>query len=434
MMSPARAASGAVLAGWLVSACGIVPSHLHHADSAATARKAQAEFSAYEEQASGIYDAMVTNLEAFRREQDSVLEEFVRNSERTTLALTIDQLTADTLKDKRLTGLVSSIKGVDGALSAKVDAYYKQKTQAATDRAAAQAAIETAEKAIERAEAQAEQWEKAVALLKRGIAAVPVASAAAGGPRPSGEVVVEKIKAVADEKVEYRDARGNVKSDTIGNILKSGVTAATADTDTLKALGDVPGIEVTILTIGLDLAEINKKASGARLHQLTRRMDLYQDTFSALRLAEALTKDLNYDTTWAAPLRRYALENALTLRAQLTSAENEKDKAKRGRLFDEYQEGTKSLAATLGAVRRVVVSEVIVKRADEMLRLGDARLTHEDSIIESRVADEGWRVIVRNGLAGLVAFHDGGFTAEDAANIIRIAQAIALAFIAGGVQ
>ena len=41
---------------------------------------------------------------------------------------------------------------------------------------------------------------------------------------------------------------------------------------------------------------------------------------------------------------------------------------------------------------------------------------------------------MRSGLAGLVAFHNGGFTAEDAANIIRIAKAIALVFIAGGVQ
>lgn len=433
-MSPLRAASSAILAGLLASACGIVPSHLHHADSAATARKAQTEFSTYDDQASGIYDAMVRNLEAFRREQDRVLEEFVRNSERATLAVTIDQLTADSLKKTRLTDLQAAIKKVDVALSAKVDAYYTQRTAAATERATAQAAIENAQKAIERAEAQAEQWEKAVALLKKAIAAVPVVSGSAGGQRPSGEVVVEKVKAVAAEKVAYRDAKGNVKSDTIGNILRGGVTAATADTDSLKVLGDVPGIEVTILAIGLDLAEINKKASEARLHQLTRRMSLYQDTFSALRLAEALTKDLNYDDKWAVPLRRYAFENALILRARMTSAAEEKNAAKKQQLFDEYHQQTKTLAATLGAVRRVVVSEVIVKRADEMLRLGDARLTHEDSIIESRVADEGWRVVVRNGLAGLVAFHDGGFTAEDAANVIRIAQAIALVFIAGGVQ
>ena len=39
-----------------------------------------------------------------------------------------------------------------------------------------------------------------------------------------------------------------------------------------------------------------------------------------------------------------------------------------------------------------------------------------------------------SGVAGLGAYHRGGFTAEDAANIIRIAQTIALGVIAAGVN
>jgi hypothetical protein len=92
------------------------------------------------------------------------------------------------------------------------------------------------------------------------------------------------------------------------------------------------------------------------------------------------------------------------------------------------------MAGWLVAARRLVIADAMLTRTEHLLNLAATRLDHEDSIVASRAHDEAWRAVMRSGLAGLVAFHNGGFTSEDAANIIRIAQAIALAFIAGGVQ
>ena len=68
------------------------------------------------------------------------------------------------------------------------------------------------------------------------------------------------------------------------------------------------------------------------------------------------------------------------------------------------------------------------------LDISKARLAHEESILDSQVNDVAWRSVIRSGVIVLDQYEQGGFTAQDAANIISIAQAIAVGVIAGRVQ
>ena len=43
------------------------------------------------------------------------------------------------------------------------------------------------------------------------------------------------------------------------------------------------------------------------------------------------------------------------------------------------------------------------------------------------------QALIRSGLDGLAAYHAGGLKPEDIANLIRFAQAVGVAVIAGGV-
>jgi hypothetical protein len=82
-------------------------------------------------------------------------------------------------------------------------------------------------------------------------------------------------------------------------------------------------------------------------------------------------------------------------------------------------------------LRRLTLAESIIARNETSFQLKLDRLNHDESIENSALHDATYQTLISSGIAGLVAYHQSGFTQEEAANIIRIGQAIALSVIAG---
>jgi hypothetical protein len=85
-------------------------------------------------------------------------------------------------------------------------------------------------------------------------------------------------------------------------------------------------------------------------------------------------------------------------------------------------------------LRKLTVADSMSLRAQLALQRDAARLDHEESLLDAQVNDREWKAVLRAGVGVLNQYEQGGFTREDAANLIRIAQAIALGVIAGKVD
>jgi hypothetical protein len=423
-----------VLALVLFEGCAILPSHIHNANDAAAAKTAQTEFAAYDTGAASVYQAMLTNLEKFKVEQDRVLADLANNRHRALETDFLFSLTPDEF-DERRGVLVKAVGDLDKRIDGDVAEYLRRRQAAIDAKAAATSAIERLRAAEEQATKDAELWDQTIALINKGLAAE-----AAPGTTPvkNFDTLLTKIPHVANLTVEFRKADGTRGTTTIGEIVKQRLGAGGENATRLSTLVNASGIDATILTLGLDLAKAQRRAADVRLAQLSRRARLYEDANSAVRLAEALVAD-DLTTNWTGILRNDLLAHAIEGRAFLAAlpglppgVASDGDNPEENSL--RVTEQVDTMTEWLVSARRLIVADSMLTRTDRLVALAVARLNHEDSITDSRANDESWRAVMRSGLAGLVAYHNGGFTAEDAANIIRIAQAIALAFIAGGAQ
>lgn len=416
----------------LLEGCAILPSHIHNANDAAAAKTAQTEFAAYDTGAASVYQAMLTNLEKFKVEQDRVLGDLATNRDRALVTNAVINLAAADFT-KQQEQLQEEVKTIDSKIQMGVEAYLKRKGEAIAQQADAKKAIERLNDAVEKAKLDADRWSQAIALINKGLAGGP---ATGTGASTAAAALFGRLDAVTSQTVQFRKADGTLGTTTIGAILKKSLDATGEDSKRLTALLKARGIDDTILTLGLDLAKAQRRAADVRLAQLSRRAQLYSDGHSAVRLAEALLK--GHDAKWKGSLTDDLLAQSLIARRELAGFSEPRpapaDPADPYAYMKSFTGPLDTMTTRLVAVRRLHVADSILTRTDRLLTLAAARLDHEDSIVDSRAHDESWRALMRSGLAGLVAFHDGGFTAEDAANIIRIAQTIALAFIAGGAQ
>jgi hypothetical protein len=436
-----------VLIAVVLCGCSLLPSHIHREEDAVAAKKAQAELTAFADHSGSMYQTMLTNLERFRTEQDRVIGDLAATRER---AL-VNALASFTFKcparaagereeapceslEKRATDIEEKAKKLDAELTLRVKAYFKEKAEDLTALNEARGAIAAAKKAVARAKDDADRWSQTVALLKKGISEVPLSSGtqASDDSDQKSKVLAGRLKELGEKEVQFTDVNGKLVTKKIKDVLSDQF-----ETDGEKSLAKViphaPGIELTILRLGLDLAEINKKAAEARLAQLVPRMELYEDFYSAIRLVRKLAEDLKFGVVAKEdqiPIQRYLLREAATARAQYAVLSKEAPEKQDARAL---YTTVGTIAGRLVSIRRLTVADALLVRSETMLDVAEARLAHEESILASRFNDEMWQAVLRSGIDGLVAYHQGGFTREDAANIIRIAQAVALAFIAGGI-
>jgi hypothetical protein len=142
-----------------------------------------------------------------------------------------------------------------------------------------------------------------------------------------------------------------------------------------------------------------------------------------MRLAETLLAEVKKEAG-SFTEDETAFNDIALLRQRAVSPESKRNAAE----FINFQN---SLAGTVLVLRKAALADSIIARNQSLFKVTVARLEHQDSIMDSAIGDAAWQVVIKSGLDGLVAYHQSGFTKEDAANIIRIAQSIALGVIAG---
>jgi hypothetical protein len=406
---------------------------------------------AYGEKSPGIYDTLLKSARTVAAEQDKILAGLGANrSDAVTEMLPFE--TGEDLATTR-SGVCTSLDKTRSRLITAVYTYTNEKAGAEHDVKAAGEAIEAAKAKVVTAQQDVTNWNATLAVLETSVAELPSISQSASDSQQDGlDTLQKQLQAAGDKEVQYIDANGTPQTRKIRDILKDQINV-TGDGKPLLNLPDAPGATVAILTLGVDLARVQKQAAEAKLSQLSRRLQLYERVQAEIELASALLSDIgkpcpqsvtpfivDSDVSFNVKAVLLADEARAAEQASTEAAKpvgEEKEKPREQRLIPQIQKvnsRTLELVNDLIKLRKLAIAQAITTRTSMDLDVTEARLGHEESILDSQVNDVAWRTVIRSGVVVLDQYEQGGFTAQDAANIISIAQTIAVGVIAGRVQ
>jgi hypothetical protein len=373
-----------------------------------------------------MYTAMLANLEKFKVEEEYLLTELATNYH-TALITKLPTMTW-----KQFLGRIdenhAAIAEFNKQIQIEAATYLKSRGETEAKLKDANEAVGAAKKAVQAAKEKVAAWNAYVALLQQGFG--NLTGNIEGLKKDSGlEALSKAANEVGKEQITFRDAEGNTVKSSVKAILKDRLPSITLKLETdsgraAKLLPDAPGIALVVLNLGLGLAQLEERRAETRLSQLNARAVLFEDALAAMLLAETLLAEVKKEAG-SFTEDETAFNDIALLRQQAISPESKRNLA----AFINFQN---SLATTVLVLRKVALAEAIIARNQSLFKVTVARLEHQDSIMDSAIGDAAWQVVIKSGLDGLVAYHQSGFTKEDAANIIRIAQSIALGFIAAG--
>ena len=227
---------------------------------------------------------------------------------------------------------------------------------------------------------------------------------------------LKNLSSHLSDEITYVDSNGKEVKEKVSKIVQN---SQSMFTDKVKLNLVPPGIDLTVLNLGLELAEVQKKKAQAELNSLLARTKLFEDALVVRKLTKSLIETAEKKV---AKLKK----GGTTPLQQISSQIGKQNKSA-------PEIPLNVISNVLLTVRIISVSQILTERSYNSLELGLARLDHRDSIILSSSADEAWQAVIRSGISGLVAYHKAGWSDEDTANVLRTAQTIALAVISGGV-
>jgi len=411
----------------LSTGCALLPSHLHDAERAALTAKLVSTLDAYDQSSPTAYEALVKSSRAIAAEQDKVLIELASNREAAVEQLTPFR-TYGTLQTQKK-DVTDRLDRVDEQVRAGVNLYLQEKKIAAGNAASAAQAIRDANDAVEKAKAEVTSWNASIALMQAGVASLPAVATPKGSDTTDRgiEDLAKRLSGVGDKEVEFVDANGVTQKGKIKDILPAQVKMVAKD----KAINipDAPGATLTILALGVDLAKSQKERADVRLVQISRRFALYERTLSESVLARELVKGVDFTRNQQDSVQRDVVRLAYEARRARSKVDGGLQEA-----LNSSDENILAMSKVLSNLRKLVVADSISLRAELGLERDTKRLDHEESLLDAQVNDREWKAVLRAGVGVLNQYEQGGFTKEDAANIIRIAQTIALGVIAGKVD
>ncbi len=431
--------------------CSFLPSHIHDSDRAARTAKLASLVDEYGEKAPGIYDTLLKSSRTVASEQDKVLAGLTANrSEAVT-----DELPFKTGKSLATVShnVCSSLDRTRSNLTAAVNSYLSEKASAEQNANTAQEAIKAAQQKVTAAQEDVTNWNATIAVLETGVAQLPSPGQTKPDTKRSGLRNLEKaVQAAGDKQVQYVDANGKTETRQINEILKDQIDVTGSDKPLLN-IPNAPGATLNILTLGVQLANLQKQAAEAKLSQLARRLQLYERVEAENELAYALLSDTGDPCQGQLPSlivpadrsfiiqitlladEGHAAEQAAAEAAKSTAADNEQQREER--LIPKLQHSNGrvlALTSDLVKLRKLAIAQAVATRTSVDLTVNGPRLAHEESILDSQVNDVAWRTVIRSGVVVLDQYEQGGFTSQDAADIIAIAQAIAVGVIAGRIN
>lgn len=426
----------------------MLPTHIHDSDRAARTAKLAAAVDQHGDKSPGIYDTLLKNSRAVAAEQDKVLAGLAGNRNDAVLQMLPFQTGAGLAATSKK--VCDSLEETHKQLIDAIAAYSGEKAGAEHEAATAAAAIKAAQAKVAVAKQNVTNWNATIAVLEAAAAELPAAGASIANSKGAGlDELQKQLQAAGDKEVEYADSEGVTHKQKIADILRNQIDAK-ADGNPVLKIPDAPGATLAILNLGVDLATIEKERAEAKLAELSRRLQLYERVEAERRLASALLANSGCNcqqspATLIIPADRSFVVQASLLAAEGSAAQHavaeaaksisgETEQQREQRVVPQIQDANKqtvALASDLIKLRQLAVAESIATRVSLDLKMSSARLAHEESIEDSKVNDAAWRAVIRSGAVVLNQYEQGGFTAQDAADIVSIAQAIAVGVIAG---
>lgn len=397
------------------------PSHLHNPSREAQATKAQELMAEYSKHAPSMYSAMLANLETFKVEEDWLINELATNHKKALVNL------APTLSWKIFNEKIDEqeklIEKFDEEMSKQVSTFLEEKTLNGKEVKNEKAAIAVLKKAMKTAQNNVDNLNQLVAMLRESFTQLPDIATDLQLEGSQQEALTEIAKGIGEKEVRYVNWKGEEKTAEIKKIAENfkGLTKARPSSD----LPSAPGINLIILNLGLELAETEMKKTQVKLGTLTARVRLFEEAYMAIGICKQLlklAKANNYPPDQTPFHTIYAEWNS-TIKTQGSGCSE-------GCLEMSHA----AIGQHLLRLRQWTTSMVLIARTRANLKVSLSRLDHQDSIVQSRVNDEARQAVIRNGLAGLVAYHKAGWSDEDTANLLSTAQSVALGVIGVGVN
>ena len=370
---------------WL-SGCGALPSHFHDETAAALTVKLQTEFAAYRQDQTSVYSNMAANIASFQTEEDELLSRFATNVQ-TALITRAPALTWNKL-DKEIENTKKDRSKFHQALLEQMQKDLVQLGVAKAELATTEEAISKLKKEIKHKKDETKKWGDSIEILQKAIAKLPADIEALG--------------------------RMDASLDLIGDIqdLKDKLSLSIAD---------APGIAIRILELGLELAELKKRNAENKLVGLRLRDEMYQEAFVYSRIAEILLQEADDMSALAEDENKRDTPVVVSiLRIKESTGPDPQD----------VLDSTDRMTSRLYALRAYATAKWFVLYQESSLPVRLARLAHQDSVTESHENDRAWQALIGSGIDALVDYHKGGVKKEDIANIVRLAQSIALFIIA----
>jgi hypothetical protein len=410
--------------------CGRI--YLHSPKSQATAESALKDFQSFREKSGNPYSAMLKNLEkanvATADAQSGAAERRA-----TGYALGLPYKEWGELKTE-LDNELRAVEKADGSAAAKITELVKDLGQAQDTQGDAQQKLKVAKKALAAQFNKNQRWVAQQALFKHAIQKIAEQST-----REKSELTPKdmtgSVREILDVEVSVleQSATGDVKVVTkkIGTVLHGSLPPEWKGLpEAVRALAGIaldpassPGIAVTILGLAVDLADAEFRRAQIRVAILERKARVLGGLTRNLADSKRLLGQAIGDLSALPPGERVLA--SIEARRRPTSPPP-------GTPVTSPEQAIVGLAARLEVLARAALPSTIL--ASERLRLEVelAAIDHEYSIRLSAVNAQAHEALIGRGLEGLAAYHRGGITPQEIANLIHAAQAVAVGVIAGG--
>jgi hypothetical protein len=396
--------------------------HVHNDHYAQVSKDISTQFETYRKPSTSIYDTMIENhkrVEARLSEHQSQL-----GALRTKAFL--NQLNTVTWADiqKRLADSQQNRKNLNNLIADRLKAVLVERGMTVEDIKDAQSALQKAQQLVNQATQDELKW-KARQILFQGTLKLVIEKGKIDKDTFDSiktDVLAQKVPGETKTVAEaLQDELAAFKPSDFSTILKS-YTYGMLDPNA------APGIQITVLSLGSDLADARLKRAQAERDYLDTQIKLLN---AAIQNADILNVGIKQLDDWLKDPRP-----ALRFSANKTPLATINYVQKPFPRNDDAPGRADAMKAALTIAAVYVVSETIDDPTNNQLEL-NARLAsteHDRSIRTSAINAAEQEALIGRGLQALVAYHTGGITAEETANLIRAAQTLALAVIGIGVN
>jgi hypothetical protein len=411
--------------------------YLHSSERQATAEKLQQQLKTYGEHSPDVYGTMQANVDKFAVNEDAALSEIGKNA----VEAMISKYPAMSDKDldTELDNTEEEVAALKQTIRKEASDYLNTASLAKKEITDLDTAIIKMKAAVQQAESDVTKWNQTVALLKKAAADIPsVAAAGKNGKASTNDALKnlgDSLSKIGNEEVQFEDAHGKPQKKTIKAIVQENINLTDKDNVGIQ-VPKAPGIKLRILALGLDVAETERERTMMRLNRIHDRMLLFENVYKESLLAEQLVADAKKDKPRSVKgqpsLTAYIEGNTDDARAKRDAfIKTVKPGAPVDKTaYDKYDTALNQNAELFKILRLLTVAKAITERDIARIKVETARLNHLDSIAISKYNDRIWQLYLQAGADGLVAYHKGGFSEADAAQIVRIAQGVSVGVLA----